>query len=333
MSDNKKESDVVKGNLLKIFGKTSGVIIEDVDDIVYERFPSGSLILDRNLKGGYVKGSCIELFGESQSGKTTKAIHAVAEHQKKYPDELVLWLDLEKTFDPVYFRTIGIDLSSDKFILARPSKGEDVWEAIIDFHKNYGKGIVVLDSVALLLNEKELEGDVGDAHMAGAARMNSQGFRKLFPYTKFGGTTFFAINQVRSNIGGYGSPTTTTGGKAWDFLTRTRVQCSASKGVEGEFAKHKYKLIKATYGKKDTVSEVNLYYGKGYDKYREVVDLCELYGIIQRGGSWYSYQDTKLGQGGDNVALMLQDNIELYEELEGKLLEIFKKEEEEYNAK
>lgn len=323
--------ELIKKDLLKIFGKSSGVIVEDPENIIYDRFSSGSLTLDRNLKGGFVKGTVVELFGDTGSGKTSLCIHTVAEHQKTFPDEIVLWVDLEKTFDPIYFKKIGIDMSSDKFILLRPSKGEDVWTAIISFVKNYQKGIVILDSVALLLNEKEFEGEVGDAQMAGAARMNSQGFRMMMPHIKFGGTSVMAINQIRSNIGGYGNPNVTTGGKAWDFFTRTRIACSVSKGIEELYGKHKFKLVKATFGHKDTVAETAIYYGEGFNKYKEIVDLCEEYGIIQRGGSWYSYNETKLGQGADNVAIMLQDNPELLEELETKLIEEFSKKDREEN--
>ena len=195
----------------KTFGKNSGILIEDAYNIKIEKFPSGSFLLDLDLKGGWAKGTLIEIFGENQSGKTTTVIHAVAEHQKKYPEEPILWVDLEKVYDPYYFKQIGIDISEDKFILLRPSSGEDTWESIISFVKTFDNGVIVLDSVALLLPKKEDEGSVGDAQMALAARMNSQGLRKLFPYMKPGGTTVFAINQTRKNIGGYGDPNVTTG--------------------------------------------------------------------------------------------------------------------------
>lgn len=318
------EIEELKGNLLKIFGKKSDVIIENPADIIYERFSSGSLLLDRVLKGGHVKGTAIEIFGQTGSGKTTSAIHAVAEHQKKYPDEVILWIDIEKTFDPIYFQTIGINLDPDKFILLRPSKGEDAWEAMITMMRDYGKGVIVLDSVATLMNAKEYEGEVGDAQMAGAARMNSQGWRKILPFLRFGGTTLISINQMRTNIGGYGDPNVTTGGKAWAYYARTRIQASVSKGVEELYGKHKFKLIKATFGHKDATVETAIYYGEGINKYRELIDMCIEKGIIKQGGSWFSYGETKLGQGKDSVVDLLQDNLELSEELENKLLEKYK---------
>lgn len=322
MSDN----NVVITSLQKIFGKNSKVIESDPANIEYERFSSGSLLLDRNLKGGLVKGTVIELFGQTGSGKTTACIHAVAEHQKKYPDEIVLWIDLEKTFDPVYFQTIGIDLNPDKFVLLRPEKGEEVWESMIAMARDYKKGIVVLDSVTLLLNEKEFEGEVGDAVMAGAARMNSQGFRKLFPYIKFGGTTFMCINQTRKSLGVMmGDNNVTTGGECWGFYSRTRLKCTVSKGVETQYGKHKYRLVKATYGHKDTVAETAIYYEKGINKLRELADLCTEYEILTKKGAYYYYDNTNIAQGQDKLVEMLEDNYELSEELEQKLLNIINK--------
>ena len=303
----------------KTFGKNSGILIEDADNIKIEKFPSGSFLLDLDLKGGWAKGTLIEIFGENQSGKTTTAIHAVAEHQKKYPEEPILWVDLEKVYDSYYFKQIGIDISEDKFILLRPSSGEDTWESIISFVKTFDNGIIVLDSVALLLPKKEDEGSVGDAQMALAARMNSQGLRKLFPYMKPGGTTVFAINQTRKNIGGYGDPNVTTGGEAWDFYARTRVKTSVSKGEAGEYSVHKFKQVKSNYGKKDVITETTISYGKGFDTKKEILLACIANDIIQKNGSWFSYGDTRLGQGLDNVSNLIGDNPELYDELVNKL--------------
>ena len=303
----------------KTFGKNSGILIEDADNIKIEKFPSGSFLLDLDIKGGWAKGTLIEIFGENQSGKTTTVIHAVAEHQKKYPEAPILWVDLEKVYDPYYFKQIGIDISEDKFILLRPSSGEDTWESIISFVKTFDNGVIVLDSVALLLPKKEDEGSVGDAQMALAARMNSQGLRKLFPYMKPGGTTVFAINQTRKNIGGYGDPNVTTGGEAWDFYARTRVKTSVSKGEAGEYSVHKFKQVKSNYGKKDVITETTISYGKGFDTKKEILLACIANDIIQKNGSWFSYGDTRLGQGLDNVSNLIGDNPELYDELVNKL--------------
>ena len=307
--------------ITKLFGKNNNIIIENPSEISIEKFSTGSYLLNNDLKGGIPKGTLIEIFGQSGSGKTTLCIHSVAEHQKKYPDEVILWVDLEKVFDPVYFTNIGIDLSPDKFILARPSAGEDVWELIINFTKNFKNGMVVLDSVALLLPKKEDEGMVGDAQMASAARMNSQGLRKLFPYMEMGGTTVMVISQIRKNIGGYGDPNVTTGGEAWSFYARTRIKTSKSKGESGEYSVNKFTQVKSNYGNLDYVTETSVEYGKGFNKEKELLKLCVDAGIVKKGGAWFTYKDDKY-QGEDNFVNLLKDNPELVDELIEKLREL-----------
>lgn len=321
MADNKENKiEDYKKLLLKMFGKDSDVLVDDPEKIHIEKFSTGSYLLDRDLKGGYPKGTLIELFGGNSSGKTSTCIHAVAEHQKKYPNETILWVDLEKVFDPVYFKNIGININSEKFILVRPTAGEDAWETIITFAKTFENGVIVLDSVALLLPKKEDEGMVGDAQMGSAARMNSQGLRKLFPYMKPGGTTVFAINQTRKNIGGYGDPNVTTGGEAWAFYARTRLKTSVSKGEAGEYAIHKFAQIKANYGKRDTVTETTIVYGEGFNRIKELLEVAVEQNIINKSGSWYNYGDVKLGQGTDNVVDLLKDNLELMMEVQTKIV-------------
>lgn len=324
MAVKEEESKMVdfKKYISSSFGKKSGLYIEDPANIVMTKFPTGSLAFDADLKGGWSKGTLIEIYGPSGSGKTTICIHGVAEHQKEYPDEPVLWVDLEKVFDPVYFQKIGIDISPEKFILVRPSTGEDAWELMINFAKTFANGVIVLDSVALLLPIKEEEGQVGDAQMASAARMNSQGLRKLFPSMHLGGTTVFAINQVRKNIGGYGDPTVTTGGGAWEFYARTRIKTAKTKGAEGEYSNNRFKQIKSNYGKQDVETETSIEYGVGINRVKELLTLCVDNDVIKRGGSWFSYGEMKLGQGADNVVDLLRDNIELQEELILKLKDI-----------
>lgn len=310
-----------KDFIFKTFGKNSNILIEDTKNIHIDKIPTGSYLLTADLKGGWAKGTLIEIYGSPGSGKTTLSISAVAEHQKKYPNELILWVDLEKVFDPVYFEKIGIDISPEKFLLVRPDTGEQAWELMINFAKTFQNGVIVLDSVALLLPIKEDEGQVGDAQMASAARMNSQGLRKLFPYMGFGKTTMFAINQVRKNIGGYGDPNVTTGGEAWSFYARTRVNTSSSKGEAGEYANHKFKQVKSNYGNKDFITETTIDYGVGFNKTKEILALCVAENIVQKSGSWYSFEDTKLGQGADGVSELLKDNPDLIEIFETKLQE------------
>lgn len=305
--------------IYKTLGKNTDVIVKDPKNIVIEKFKTGSYKFTKDLKGGYAKGTLIEIYGPAGSGKTTACISAVAEHQKEYPHEPVLWVDLEKVFDPVYFQRIGINIEPENFILVRPNTGEDAWELMIHFAKTFQNGVIVLDSVALLLPAKEDEGQVGDAQMASAARMNSQGLRKLFPYMGFGKTTVFAINQVRKNIGGYGDPNVTTGGGAWEFYARTRIATSRSKGELGEYGAHKFKQVKSNYGNQDVITETYITYGKGIDSMMELLDLAVENDIIKKSGSWFSYEESKLGQGFDNVVDILFDNPDLVSKIELEL--------------
>jgi recombination protein RecA len=319
MANNENKLKEYTDLIFKTLGKGTDVFVKDINKIIIEKFSTGSYKLDDDMKGGYPKGSLVELYGPPGSGKTTACIHAVTEHQKKYPDEPVLWVDLEKVFDPVYFTAVGIDISPDKFVLVRPTAGEDAWETIIGFVKIFEKGIIILDSVALLLPKKEDEGMVGDAQMASAARMNSQGLRKLFPYMKPGGTTVFAINQMRKNIGGYGDPNVTTGGEAWSFYARTRLKLSTSKGESGEYALHKFHQVKSNYGHKDRITETTILYGQGFDKMKELLDIAVEQDVVKKAGSWYSFGEMKLGQGADSVVDLMNDNPELVSEIENKL--------------
>lgn len=306
----------------KRYGKKNNPIESNPKEIKVERFPTGSLKLDNALKGGYAKGTVTEIYGQTGSGKTSLCINAVAQHQLKYPNEPIMWVDLEKVFDPVYFENIGVDISPDKFILLNNlSKGEDIWEAIIAFIKINECGLVILDSVAGLLPAKEDEGDVEDSQMMLAAKLNSKGFRKLMPYISFGKASFIAINQIRSSIGGYGDPTTTPGGAAWEFYARTRIKTTTSKGEEGINSKHKFKLIKANYGLKDTVVETTIEYGKGFNYTKELVDIAVEKDIINKAGSWFSYDGTNIAQGLDGTVDALNDNPELKEMIQNQINE------------
>lgn len=314
--------ELFKSTIEKSFGKKNSIFVKDPANIVLERFSSGSYLLDRDLKGGYVKGTIIELVGKNQSGKTTLCIHAVAEHQKKYPDETVLWIDLESVFDPTYFSTIGIDVQSENFMLVQPVAGEDVWETILTYVKIMKKGIVVLDSMALILPKKEDEDLMEDTSFASAARLNSKALRKILPHMERSGTTIFIINQIRESMSaGYGDTTVGTGGNALPHYARTRIKASRSKGEPGEYAIHKYTQVKSNYGIPDRVTTTSIEFGLGFNKVKELVKLCVESDIIHKGGSWFSYGDTKLGQGEDNVVELLRDNIELQDELLNKLKE------------
>lgn len=316
-----KDINLFKDNVNKMFGKNSGILIENLSERVIEKFPTGSPKLNIKLKGGYPKGKIVEFSGDPQSGKTTACIEGASEFQKTYPDEVILWVDLEDVYDPEYNTNIGLEINKN-FILVKPDTGEQAWDIIIDFCRKFKGGLIVLDSVALLLPESEDKGSVGDANMALAARMNSKGLRKIMPHLSKNKTTFFVINQMRSKIGiMFGNPNTTTGGRGWEYYARTRVYCSASKGEDGVSAKHKFKLIKANYGVKDSVVETSIVYGHGIDKELELIELAVEADIINKSGSWFSYAETKLGQGISAVKEVMMDNPELFEEIKNKVNE------------
>jgi len=249
---------------------------------------------------------------------TTLCIEGAVEFQNEYPDELILWVDLEDVYDPEYNESLGLDTSTN-FILAKPKTGEQAWDLIVEFAKTSKGGLIVLDSVTLLLPESEDEGDMGDASMALAARMNSKGLRKLMPHLSKNKVTFFVVNQIREKIGGYGNPNVTTGGKGWAFYARTRIECSVQKGELTVSSNHRFKLTKATYGTKDFVVESSIVYGKGIDYLSEIIDMAVDMEIIKKAGSWFSYKETKIGQGKNAVKEILEDNPELLEEIENKL--------------
>ena len=326
-SKTKSKAEQTRAELLSAFADVLGakelkeILQDDPKNIKIERFPTGSLLLDRDLKGGWAKGTMIELMGENQSGKTTVCIHAVAEYMKAYPDDPVLWLDLEKVFDPDYFESIGVDVTNPLFLLLRPTVGEEVWSTIHAFaNKGKGRGLVVVDSVTLLLSTAEDENDMDKASVGASAKMNNKGIRKLFPYLKDNNITLFVINQFRSNIGVmYGSPNVTTGGRSWEYFARTRVQISSSKGELGEYSNVKLKLVKANFGHRDRVTETTIDYGKGFNKIKELITLAVEQQVIEKAGAWFRYNDTNIGQGFDNTYETLLDNPELFEEIKSKL--------------
>lgn len=320
VSEKLSPTDLFLQNITGFLGKDSGAIIA-ADKVVIEKFSSGSLALDIELKGGHVKGTMIEPFGFNQSGKTTSCAESAREFQKAYPNEMVLLVDLEKAFDPSRYKALGVDISPERFILVRPGVGEDAFETMIQFCKTFKGGMIILDSVSLLLPGKEDEGSVGDAVMASQARLMSQGLRKLFPHSSKSNTTVFFINQLRMKIGMvFGNPETTSGGNSLAYYTRTRLNFSKVKGDNPEEANGcNIKLSKASFGNEGVTVKTHLRHGSGFDKLMEILDLSEVLGLIKKSGSWFSYQGTNIGQGKPATRQMLADNPELAEELELKI--------------
>lgn len=322
MSEKKKKVEDFKAKLLKSFGKNSDVFLTDVDNIIINKIPTGSLNLDIALKGGYPRGTLVEIFGENQSGKTTASIEATRQFQLKYPDEMTLWLDLEKVFDPKYFRNIGVDLNEDKIIIMRGLTGEKAYDAMISFIESFEGGLIIVDSVPLLLPEKEDAGDMEDASMGSAGRLNSKGTRKLIPRLNNSDATVIFLNQIRDKIGVmFGDPTTTTGGRAIPYYTRTRIKVASEK-VAGDETKQlmRAKIEKANYGMpKGTTVKTEINHGFGFNNLYDLVEQSVETGIITKSGSWYSYGETKLGQGSDGVIQLFESNPEFAEEVEKRV--------------
>lgn len=310
----------------KTYGKGS---VMKMGDVAYENIdviPSGSLGLDLALGvGGYPRGRVIEIFGPESSGKTTLAIHAMAEAQKA--GGIAAFIDAEHAFDRFYAANLGVDI--DNLIISQPDYGEQALEIADNLISSGAVDIVVIDSVAALTPKSEIEGEMGDSKMGLHARLMSQALRKLTATINKTNCTVIFINQLREKIGVmFGNPETTTGGNALKFYAsvrldiRRRTQIKDGDKVLGNRAK--VKVVKNKVAPPFQMTEFDIMYGHGISKVGEILDLGVEYEIIKKSGSWFSYGDTKLGQGRDAVKSLIGDNPELAEELEGKIIEVIK---------
>ncbi len=304
-----------KGAVMKMGDK----VVEDVEVI-----PSGSLGLDVALGvGGYPRGRVIEIYGPESSGKTTLTLHAIAEAQKK--GGIAAFIDAEHAFDRFYAQKLGVDV--DNLIISQPDNGEQGLEIADNLIRSGAIDIVVIDSVAALTPKSEIEGEMGDSKMGLHARLMSQALRKLTGSISKTKCTVIFINQLRDKIGVmFGSPETTTGGNALKFYASVRLDIRRStqiKDTEGNVQgnKTRVKVVKNKVAPPFKQAEFDIMYGEGISKVGEVIDLGVEYEIIKKSGSWFSYGDTKLGQGRDAVKALLLDNPELQEELDGKIRE------------
>jgi recombination protein RecA len=299
--------------------KMGDSVIEDVEVI-----PSGSLGLDIALGvGGYPRGRVVEIYGPESSGKTTLTLHAMAEAQKN--GGIAAFIDAEHAFDRFYAENLGVDI--DNLIISQPDNGEQALEIVDNLIRSGAIDIVVIDSVAALTPKSEIEGEMGDSKMGLHARLMSQALRKLTGSISKTNCTVIFINQLREKIGVmFGNPETTTGGNALKFYASVRLDIRRStqiKNVDGgvQGNKTRVKVVKNKVAPPFKTTEFDIMYGKGISKLGEVIDLGVEYEIIKKSGSWFSYGDTKLGQGRDSVKALLNDNPELMEELEAKIKE------------
>ena len=311
----------------KTYGK--GTVMKMGDSVAQdvEVIPSGSLGLDIALGvGGYPRGRVIEIYGPESSGKTTLTLHAMAEAQKL--GGIAAFIDAEHAFDRFYAQKLGVDI--DNLIISQPDHGEQALEIADNLIRSGAIDIVVIDSVAALTPKSEIEGEMGDSKMGLHARLMSQALRKLTGSISKTKCTVIFINQLREKIGVmFGNPETTTGGNALKFYASVRLDIRRStqiKDTDGDVQgnKTRVKVVKNKVAPPFRTTEFDIMYGEGISKVGEIVDLGVEYEIIKKSGSWFSYGDTKLGQGRDAVKSLLNDNPELLEELEGKITEAIK---------
>ncbi|WP_028911409.1 recombinase RecA [Prevotella sp. MA2016] len=307
----------------KDYGKGSIMRMGDEQITNVEVIPTGSISLNAALGvGGYPKGRIIEIYGPESSGKTTLAIHAIAECQKT--GGIAAFIDAEHAFDRFYAANLGVDI--DNLYISQPDNGEQALEIADQLIRSSAIDIIVIDSVAALTPKKEIEGDMGDSAVGLQARLMSQALRKLTSTVAKTNTTCIFINQLREKIGVmFGNPETTTGGNALKFYASVRLDIRKSQAIKdgdniiGNLVK--VKVVKNKVAPPFRKAEFEITFGEGISKVGEIVDMGVEYGIIKKSGSWFSYEDSKLAQGRDAVKTLLKDNPELCEELEAKIME------------
>lgn len=312
MAMDKLEKAHGKGSIMRM----GDAAVEDVDVV-----PSGSIGLDVALGiGGYPKGRIVEIYGPESSGKTTLAIHAIAEAQKK--GGIAAMIDAEHAFDRFYAQSLGVDI--DNLLISQPDNGEQALEIAENLIRSGAIDIIVIDSVAALTPRAEIEGEMGDSKMGLQARLMSQALRKLTGTISKTGAVCIFINQLREKIGVmFGNPETTTGGNALKFYSSVRLdirragQIKSGDAIIGSRAR--IKVVKNKVAPPFCKAEFDIMYGQGISKVGEIIDLGVEHGIVKKSGSWFSYGETRLGQGRDAVKELLLDNPELSEELENKI--------------
>ena len=328
MSDKKEKEAKLKALKLtldkmdKTYGKGTVMKMSDQSVSDVEAISTGSLGLDLALGvGGYPRGRIVEIYGPESSGKTTLTLHAIAEAQKA--GGIAAFIDAEHAFDRFYAEKLGVDL--ENLIISQPDNGEQALEITDNLIRSGAIDIIVIDSVAALTPKSEIEGEMGDSKMGLHARLMSQALRKLTGSISKTKCTVIFINQLREKIGVmFGNPETTTGGNALKFYCSVRLDIRRSTQIkdsnsEVQGNKTRVKVVKNKVAPPFRTAEFDIMYGQGISKVGEIIDICVDYEIVKKAGSWFSYEDTKLGQGRDAVKALLLDNPELMEELETKI--------------
>lgn len=322
-NERQKALDTVIKNMEKSFGKGAVMKLGENKDRRVSSVSSGSVTLDHALGvGGYPKGRIIEVYGPESSGKTTVALHAIAEVQKN--GGVAAFIDAEHALDPVYAQALGVDI--DNLYLSQPDHGEQGLEIAEAFVRSGAVDIIIVDSVAALTPKAEIEGEMGDTHVGLQARLMSQALRKLSAAISKSNTTAIFINQIREKVGVmFGNPETTPGGRALKFYSSVRLEVRRAEqlkqGQDIVGNRTKIKVVKNKVAPPFKVAEVDIMYGQGISRQGELIDLGVQHDIVDKSGAWYSYNGERMGQGKENVKLFLKEHPDLENEIDRKLRE------------
>lgn len=308
--------------ITKQFGDGSIMKLGEAHKVDIELIPSGALSLDIALGGGYPKGRIIEIYGPESSGKTTLTLHAIAQIQQE--GGTAAFIDAEHALDPAYAKKLGVD--TDNLLVSQPDNGEQALEIAETLVRSNAVDLVVIDSVAALVPQAEIDGDMGDSHMGLQARLMSQALRKLTGIINKSKTTVIFINQIRMKIGVmFGNPETTTGGNALKFYSSVRIDIRRTGQIKnGEDIignRTKVKIVKNKIAPPFRVAEFDIMYNEGISRTGDVLDLAVLHGVVGKSGAWFDYRDEKIGQGREAVKTFLKQNPKILIEIENKVRE------------
>ncbi|SHJ29893.1 recombination protein RecA [Lutispora thermophila DSM 19022] len=325
MNDKRKALEAAISQVEKQFGKGSIMMLGQNSKLNVESISTGSLDLDIALGiGGVPRGRIVEIFGPESSGKTTVALHIIAEAQKNGGN--AAFIDAEHALDPVYAKNLGVDI--DNLVVSQPDTGEQALEICETLVRSGAIDVIVVDSVAALVPKAEIDGDMGDSHIGLQARLMSQALRKLAGAINKSKATAIFINQLREKVGVmFGNPETTPGGKALKFYASVRLDVrkvdAIKQGADVVGSRTRVKVVKNKVAPPFKQAEFDIIYGEGISKEGSILDVAAANDIVQKSGAWYSYGDIRLGQGRENARQYLKDNPELTKEIENKVRELF----------
>lgn len=324
-NDNRKKAlETALSQIEKKYGEGAIMRLGEGNALNIEAIPTGSIALDAATGiGGFPKGRIIEIYGPESSGKTTLALHAVAEAQRAGGE--AAFVDAEHALDPIYAHNLGVDV--DSLLVSQPDDGEQALEIVEQLARSGALDVIVVDSVAALVPRAEIDGEMGDSHMGAHARLMSQAMRKLAGVISKSNTIIIFINQLREKVGVvFGNPETTTGGRALKFYASIRMdvrRTESLKGTNGEFigSHTKVKIVKNKVAPPFKTAEFDIMFGEGISRESELVDMAVSMDIMKKSGAWFSYGETRVGQGRENTKQYLRDNPEIANEIEAKIRE------------